>query len=82
MLYQVSNEKRAPGCSFRMPGRARFAVPTSHRHGVFFRFFLIQGAFLWDGLGWGGVGWDVDVHLHLRQEVDATFFDLFNVCLV
>ena len=21
-----------------------------------------------------GVGWDVDVHLHLRQEVDATYW--------
>ena len=24
------------------------------------------------GMGWSVVGWDVDVHLHLRQEVDAT----------
>ena len=48
-----------------MPGRARFSVTISHRHGVFLCFFLIQGAFLWDGLGR-----DVDVHLHLRHIYD------------
>ncbi len=56
-----------PGCSFQMPGRARFSVTISHRHGVFLCFFLIQGAFLWDGLGR-----DVDVHLHLRHIYDTT----------
>ena len=25
----------------------------------------------WGG-GWGGVGWDVNVHVNLRHEVDAT----------
>ena len=24
------------------------------------------------GVGWGGVGWDVNVHVNLRHEVDAT----------
>ena len=55
---QVSNEKRAPGCSFRMPVRARSGVPTYHRYLLFFFFFLIQGAFFWVGVGWGG---DVNV---------------------
>ena len=45
-----------PGCSFRYAGRAHFSLTTPHRHGVFFCFFLIQGAFLWDGFGWGGMG--------------------------
>ena len=25
------------------------------------------------GMGWGGVGWDVNVHLHLLHEVDSTW---------
>ena len=25
----------------------------------------------WGG-GWGGVGWDVNIHVNLRHEVDAT----------
>ena len=54
----LSNEKRAPGCSFRMPVRARSGVPTYHRYLLFFFFFLIQGAFFWVGVGWGG---DVNV---------------------
>ena len=55
---RLSNEKRAPGCSFRMPVRARSGVPTYHRYLLFFFFFLIQGAFFWVGVGWGG---DVNV---------------------
>ena len=58
---QLRNEKRAPGCSFRMPVRARSGVPTYHRYFrylLFFFFFLIQGAFFWVGVGWGG---DVNV---------------------
>ena len=43
----MSYEKRAPGCSFRMPLGARRVAPTSHRYFLFFFFFLTQGAFLW-----------------------------------
>ena len=67
--HHLSNEKRASPWLF-LPdawSRAFFSVTTSHRHGVFLCFFLIQGAFLWDGLGR-----DVDVHLHLRHIYDTT----------
>ena len=37
-LFEIplSNEKRDRGCSFRMPGRACFGVPTSHSYLLFF----------------------------------------------
>ena len=44
-------------------------MPTYHRYLFFFFLFSSPGRVF---LGWGGVGWDVDIHLHLLHELDAT----------
>ena len=79
---QVSNEKRAPGCSFRMPVGARSGVPTYHRYLLFFFFSLIQGAFFWVGVGWVG---DVNVPCtctHDRCDAIGCFLHLHTYLML
>ena len=60
---------------------ARSGVPTYHRYLLFFFSFLMQGAFFWVGVGWGG---DDDVPCtctHVRCYAIGCFLHL-HTCLM
>ena len=80
-IFHLSNEK-IPGCSLRMPVGAHSGVPTYHRYLLFFFFFLIQGAFSWVGVGWGG---DVNVPCtctHVRCYAIGCFLHLHTYLML
>ena len=47
-----------------------FLLPLPIGTACFCAFFSSRARFC--GMGWGGVGWNVDVHLHLRHIYDTT----------